>query len=74
MTTRGADNVRKIVEWLSKLPVHKQKADELQIASKRVRLTIGPYKDMSESVKKEIERNGFARNLILEKGGHHGGH
>lgn len=74
MTKREADNLRRFVEWISKLPVHRKKADELQDASRRVRLTIGQYKDMSDSVKREIDRNGFARHLILEKGGHHGGH
>ncbi|WP_442950543.1 hypothetical protein [Paenibacillus sp. D9] len=53
---------------LQLLPTTRDKEADLNHASKRVSLTIARYRDMSREIQDEIDKNGFARYLIYDKG------
>jgi hypothetical protein len=69
MTRIGEDNV--LSNLIKRFSWHKKKEKEMEIASRRVALTILRYKESSKEIQEEIERNRFARYLVYDKGDHH---
>lgn len=63
---------------IQRLFTPRQKEIDLNRASNSVSLSINRYKNMSEEIQAEIERNRFAKYLVYDKGDHshgeHGGH
>lgn len=55
-------------QLLRHLPTTRAKQAELNRASSRVSITIRRYRDVSRELQDEINKNGFARYLIYDKG------
>ncbi|GGF72760.1 hypothetical protein GCM10010912_17460 [Paenibacillus albidus] len=67
------DNV--LTKWIQRLfPRHRERELELDQSSRRVALSIGLYKNMSQEIQAEIERNKFSKYLVYDRGDHHGYH
>jgi hypothetical protein len=62
------------MKWIHRLfPRHGELDKEISQASRRVALSIDRYKNMSQEIQAEIERNRFAKYLVYDKGEHHHG-
>ncbi|QJC52774.1 hypothetical protein HGI30_15175 [Paenibacillus albicereus] len=55
-------------QLLRHLPTTRAKQADLNRASRRVSITIRSYREATREIQEEIERNGFARYLIYDKG------
>ncbi|OMF31347.1 hypothetical protein BK132_05975 [Paenibacillus sp. FSL H8-0259] len=64
------------MKWIHRLfpRRHGELDKEISQASRRVALSIDRYKNMSQEIQAEIERNRFAKYLVYDKGDHHGVH
>ncbi|OKP92101.1 hypothetical protein A3844_01590 [Paenibacillus helianthi] len=63
------------MKWIHRLfPRHGELEKEISQASSRVAISINRYKNMSQEIQAEIERNRFAKYLVYDKGDHHGVH
>ncbi|NJJ41558.1 hypothetical protein HCB82_20630 [Paenibacillus sp. 7028] len=61
-----------LMKWINRLsPQHRKREKELVQASGRVTVTIARYKNMSEEIQAEIQRNRFAKYLVYDRGDHH---
>ncbi|WP_235957075.1 hypothetical protein [Paenibacillus apii] len=60
------------MKWINRQsPQHRKREKELVQASGRVTVTIARYKNMSEEIQAEIQRNRFAKYLVYDRGDHH---
>lgn len=57
-------------QWIRRLllPRHVNKEMELREASTSVTLTINHYKNVSQEIQEEIDRNRFAKYLVYDRG------
>jgi len=62
-----------LLQWIRRLfqPLHASKERELRRASASVTLTISHYRNVSQEIQEEIERNQFAKYLVYDRGDHH---
>lgn len=59
-------------KWINRiLPRHRNKESELDKASNRVSLSISRYRNLSQEIQAEIERNHFAKYLVYDRGEKH---
>lgn len=59
-------------KWINRLiPRHRDKESELDQASRRVSLSISRYRNLSQEIQAEIERNHFAKYLVYDRGEKH---
>lgn len=61
-----------LFQWIRRLllPRHVNKELELREASTSVTLTINHYKNVSQEIQEEIDRNRFAKYLVYDRGDH----